>query len=132
MTKRVLCIVTGTEGYGVRRVWSCLISGLHNNGWNVTGAVLESKHVNAWEAEFLLSKVVNPKQHVQLETSSSGSTGRYFSMLRRGLFQVRQRRYRSFPRAPGRRTSGNLCAPVRPEILLVRSERGQYYQFFLT
>lgn len=89
MNKKILCLVSGSEGYGVRQVWSSLIDGMTDKRWTVIIAVLDQRHAAAWMAEFPSATVVSPDKSVQLGPTLSGSTGRYASMFRRGLVQVK-------------------------------------------
>lgn len=93
MSRTILCIVAGPEGYGVRQIWSSLICGMRKSGWNVIIAVLEQRHAKAWMDEFPASTVLTPERSVNLGSTTSGPIGRYASMFSRGLTQLRQLRW---------------------------------------
>lgn len=79
----LLCIVTGSEGYGVRQVWSDVLNGLSARGWNVVVAVLDSTRADEWSDAFPQAKVVPSPRAAAMPGVALGRWARLLSMARR-------------------------------------------------
>jgi len=90
MTATLLCIVTGSEGYGVRQVWSDVFAGLSAKGWKIVVAVLEPTCAESWQSAFPKVQVVPSPNGGAMVQVASGRWARLLSMARRGWNQLGQ------------------------------------------
>ena len=84
----LLCIVTGAEGYGVRRVWSDVFDGLGERGWKMVVAVLEPGRADAWQAAYPGGRFVPAPQARTMTAASPGRWSKILSMARRAREQL--------------------------------------------
>lgn len=85
MTRTLVCIVSGHEGYGVRQVWSDLINGLSAQGCRVIIAVLDTSRAVEWKAAYPNATIVAPDKAINLAVQPTGRFWFYRAMAKRAV-----------------------------------------------
>jgi glycosyltransferase involved in cell wall biosynthesis len=80
--KTALFIVSGSEGYGVRQVWTHLVEGLCKQGWQLRIAVLDAEHQDKWATAYPMADVVS---HTKTTGACTRKPGFYRTMLKRTI-----------------------------------------------
>lgn len=104
--KTALFVVSGSEGYGVRQVWTQLVEGLSDRSWQIRIAVLNARYREEWAAAYPMADVVcDPK------TANNGlrKSGFYRTMLKRAVRLVSQVKW-----------VNRLCRAEKPNALVIQ------------
>ncbi|WP_205025759.1 glycosyltransferase [Cereibacter azotoformans] len=86
MSRVLILVVAGPEGYGVRNVWSLLVRTLEQSGLHVVIAVLDLRLVDGWRRDFPGVDVIHPP--VEWRPLAGGSN-RIWRIVRRGISQLK-------------------------------------------
>ena len=107
MTNRTaLFIVSGSEGYGVRQVWTQLVEGLCNHGWQLKIAVLDAEHRDEWATAYPMADVVS---HTKATGTRTRKSGFYRTMLKRTISLFSQAKW-----------INHLCQAQKPGALVIQ------------
>lgn len=85
MTRALICIVSGHEGYGVRQVWSDLINGLSAQGCRMIIGVLDTSRATEWKSAYPNATIVAPDKAINLSVQATGHFWFYRAMAKRAV-----------------------------------------------
>ncbi|MZQ91246.1 glycosyltransferase [Frigidibacter albus] len=87
--KRLLFIASGTEGYGVRRVWDSLVGGLTARGYTVQVALLTSGAGGAQDWRAMGAEITQIAPGASLQNAGEARWGKAAALGSRALTQFR-------------------------------------------
>lgn len=87
--RSILFVVSGSEGYGVRYVWSLLVRSLSGMGFKIVIAVLDGQFADSWRTKFPNVDVVHPPLCARVLSTGRGRGGGFWKIFCHGTSQFK-------------------------------------------